>query len=104
MRRDENGIDRPFWDRCARLGHLSRHARLSCVPDEPGWVPDGEAQSKFSHDVEDLEIHSRLGKPHSFGPTAKAMFKVANSPNDLSVFVAAIGKRQDHVIVGLRDG
>ncbi len=65
---------------------------------------DGELDAVGGEDFEGLDVDGGFSQPHAFGIAIEAELEVANSPYHLSLLVAAIGQRHDHVVVDLRDG
>jgi hypothetical protein len=62
----------------------------------------GELDSLFGQQFQALHIDSRLRQPHALGIAPEPVLKIAHSPHHLRVFVARVGKRQDGVVVRLR--
>jgi hypothetical protein len=56
------------------------------------------------HDFKGFYVHCGFREPHALRPALKAVFEIENTPNDLSFFVATVGKWHDHVVVRLGDG
>ena len=65
---------------------------------------DHELDAELRHYVEGLEVDGGLGEPHAFRWPAEAVLEVADSPEDLGVFVPRVSEREDHVVVGLGHG
>ena len=64
---------------------------------------DGELDSVGGEHFKGLDVDGGLGQPHAFGRAIEAVFEVADAPDHLSLLVAAIGQRHDHVVVDLRN-
>jgi hypothetical protein len=65
---------------------------------------DGEFDAESSEGVEGGQIGCGFGEPHSFGKTVETRLEIADAPEDLGLFVALVGEREDRVIIGLGDG
>ena len=63
-----------------------------------------ELNAQLSKHVQRFQIYGGFRKPYAFRVAPKTPFKIANAPQDLRVFIARIGQRQDGMIVGLSDG
>jgi len=64
---------------------------------------DGVEDSIFRENFEGFGVDGGFGQPHAFGAAFEAMFEVGDAPFDLGNFIAAVGQRKNHVVVGLRD-
>ena len=51
-----------------------------------------------------MQIDRGFRQPHPLGMAAKSFFKIANTPENLRVFVLARGQGKDHVVIGLGHG
>ncbi len=76
------------------------------LPSAAGLVrgKNGELDALLGQDLQSGDVHGGLREPHPFRPPSKSVFKVANPPEYLRVFVALVRQGHDHVVVRLGKG
>ena len=65
---------------------------------------DRETDSEIGEDFQSLGIHRSFRQPHPFRTATEALLEIAYAPEHLCVAIGAIRQRQNHVVVGLRNG
>ncbi len=80
-----------------RLAPVDRAARLPRRKDR-------EPDALLDEDPQHIVVDCSLRKPHTARRTAEAVLEIGQPPADLRPDITLVGERQDHVVVGLRDG
>src|SRR5262249_15134347 len=63
---------------------------------------DGELDAARAEQFQGLSINRGLGQPHAFRISPETVLKISDAPGDLRLLVARIGKRQNRVVISLR--